>query len=291
MDFSVIIPTYKDWTRLALCISCLMEQDSTGMTYEIIIVDNEPEHHPPENVRKNNFIKNIHESRPGSYAARNAGAKKASGNFLAFTDADCLPDIKWLNKANILFSKSNCDLIGGRIDLYKEEEGGNWAFIYEKNTSFRQDKHVPIGKGVTANLLIKRAAFEKLKGFDSSLNSGGDWEFTQRAVSEGYTMVYGDDVIVKHPARKSIRQLFKKQKRFAAWGFLKGKKYHGHSGLRIIGSNLLRNTPAAFKRIKHPESLNEKLIVLLISLQLHIYKVFLQLMFLTKIVNPEKIRE
>ncbi|WP_353057092.1 glycosyltransferase family A protein [Microbulbifer sp. VAAF005] len=34
--------------------------------------------------------------KPGSYAARNKGVELAEGDWLIFTDADCLPDSKWI---------------------------------------------------------------------------------------------------------------------------------------------------------------------------------------------------
>lgn len=292
-DFSVIIPTYKDWDRLSLCIECLVNQKNERVEFEVIIVDNATNHDPPHDLNKysDRQLKILHEPRPGSYAARNSGAKLANGKYLAFTDADCLPDAQWLQNAWQTFRSENCDLIGGRIDLFKPEGGGDWAFLYESYTSFRQDTHVPKGRSVTANLFVKKTVFETLNGFDATVNSGGDWEFTERAVSEGFNMVYGADVIVKHPARKFIRQILKKQKRFAAWGYLNVKNKYGHSGLRIIGSNLLRGTPSAFKSIKYPDRMRDKLIVLFISLQIHIYKVVLQVLFLMKIMSPEKIRE
>lgn len=289
-DFSVIIPTYKDWDRLSSCIDHLLKQESEGLSFEIIIVDNEPLHQPPDWFRKfSDDIKLVHEPRPGSYAARNKGAAMAAGKYLAFTDSDCLPDAQWLQNALQTFSSENCDLIGGRIDLFKPEGGSDWAFLYERYTSFRQDTHVPQGKSVTANLFVKKAVFETLNGFDANVKSGGDWEFTEQAVSEGYNMVYGANVIVKHPARKSIRQIFKKQKRLAAWGYLNVKNRYGHSGLRIIGSNLLGGLSPAFKRVKFPDGMREKLIVLFISLQIYIYKIVLQVLFLMKIMSPGEI--
>lgn len=293
IDFSVIIPTYQDWDRLYLCIEHLFDQEDDGTDFEIIVVDNETEHRPPAYFEKftDQNVTIIHEPTPGSYAARNSGAKLANGKYLAFTDADCRPDSRWLINAKKMFTESNCDLIGGRINLFKPAGGGDWAYIYEKHTSFRQHVHVQKGHSVTANLLMKRVAFETLNGFDYSVKSGGDWEFTERAVSNGFTMIYGDDVVVEHPARKSIRKILKKQKRFAAWGYLNVKNRHGHRGIRIIGSQLLRGTPAAFKSIRYPERMAEKLIVLFISLQIHVYKLVLQSLFLLHILDPEKIRE
>ncbi len=290
-DFSIIIPVYNNWQQLRLCLDAVEQQTEKDDAFEIIVVDNASIQKMPEDFRVLKNMRIEYESEPGSYSARNRGAEFANGKYLAFTDSDCIPDKNWLSRAKDLYDNKDCDLIGGRIDLFKLEGGGKWAYIYESHTAFRQDEHVPRGKSVTANLFVKKRVFDSLGGFDSNVKSGGDWEFTERALSEGYTMIYGDDVAVKHPARKSVSQILKKQKRFAAWGYLNVKNRYGHSGLRIIGSQLLRGTPAAFKSAKYPKDRRNKLIVLLISLQNHIYKIFLQMLFLLKILNPEKIRE
>lgn len=290
IDFSIIIPSHKDWDRLSSCIDHLLKQESEGLNFEIIIVNNEPLHQPPDFFKRfSDKINLIHEPKPGSYAARNKGAAIAAGKYLAFTDADCLPDAQWLQNALQIFRSENCDLIGGGIGLFKPEGGSDWAFLYERYTSFRQEIHVPQGKSVTANLFVKKTVFETLNGFDANVKSGGDWEFTERAVSEGFNMVYGANVVVNHPARKSVRQILKKQKRLAAWGYLNVKNKYGHSGLRIIGSNLLGGLSFAFKKVKLPNRIREKLIVLFISLQIYIYKIALQILFLMKIMSPEKI--
>lgn len=289
--FSVIIPTYNNWEQLQVCLDALADQAYSINNFEIIVVDNASTKVKPHDFRipENTVIE--YEAEPGSYAARNHGAKIAKGKNLAFTDADCLPDKRWLINAKGVFENTNCDLIGGRINLFKSSGGNDWAYIYEKHTSFRQHIHVQQGKSVTANLLLKKDVFESLNGFEQDMKSGGDWEFTERAVKNGFKMVYGDGVIVEHPARKSIRNIMQKQKRVVAAGFLNVKLRYGHSGLRIIGSHLLRGTPAVFKSVKIPGSKREKLIVLLISLQTHFYKIILMLLILTKIIDPEKIRE
>jgi len=291
MIFSVIIPTYNDWERLEKCVITLLDCTMKSDDYEIIIVDNANIHNPPEKITEIQRIRLIHEKKPGSYAARNAGARVATGRYLAFTDSDCLPDKRWLENARLLFEEQQCDLIGGRIDLFRVENSSDWAYIYEKYTAFPQSRNVPKGHSVTANLLIRREAFEQLEGFNSGIKSGGDWEFSRRAVEAGFRLVYGDNVIVKHPARDTVSAIFKKQKRFSAWGFLNVKRDFGHSGVRILLSNTYHGISAVFRRSSIPENRYDKMVVFTISAGLYFYKTLLQVFILLKIFDPEKIRE
>lgn len=291
MKFSVVIPTYNDWDRLERCIGCLLDSGLQAGDYEIIVVDNVDKHHPPEQIRRIGEIRLVHERKPGSYAARNAGARVARGRYLAFTDSDCLPDREWLMKAEDLFEQQQCDLIGGRVDLFRVENSSSWAFIYEKYSAFNQSKNVPKGHSVTANLLVRREVFERLGGFNSAIKSGGDWEFSGRAVEGGYKLVYGDKVRVSHPARATVAAIFKKQKRLSAWGYLNVQREYGHNGLRIVLSSAWHGISSVFRRSRVPESRYEKMVVFTISAGLYIYRTFILIFILLKVIDPEKIRE
>jgi GT2 family glycosyltransferase len=292
MTFSVIIPTYYDWERLEKCVRKLIESDKNdGLEYEIIVVDNAREHKPPDSVKKLGKIKWVHEMTPGSYAARNSGARVATGRYLAFTDSDCLPGDDWLLNAEKTFKETCCNLIGGRIDLFRVKNSSRWAYTYEKYTAFPQSKNVPKGHSVTANLIVKRNVFEDLGGFNSGIKSGGDWEFTKRAVKSGYTLVYADEVRVQHPARTSISAIFKKQRRFAAWGYLNVQREYGHSGLRIMLSYCYRGIGSVLRISRTPQQLNEKGIVFLISSSLYVYRLVLYMMMILNLMDPDQIRE
>ena len=290
MLFSVIIPTYKDWDRLKLCLDHLINVQKGSFEYEIIVVDNAEHHAPPDFIKSLKEITLVHEPAPGSYSARNTGARIASGKYLAFTDSDCIPDKNWLVNAKACFDTGNCDLIGGRIDIFKEDKGGQWAYIYEKNTAFPQSQNVPEGKAVTANLFTKNIVFKQVGGFDSSLKSGGDWDFSKRSVDNGFRLEYAENVVVNHPARKSIKAILNKQKRFAAWGLIKAKRKFGYSGLRILAGNLYYGATRIFRSAAGISPVKEKMIVFLIASVIYVYKSIYQVLFVINLIKPEKIR-
>jgi len=202
-----------------------------------------------------------------------------------------MPDKNWLKHAMRTFNKTGCDMIGGHIEIYREKGSSKWAYIYEKNTAFPQSKNVEAGKAVTANLIVKKEVFENLEGFNSKLKSGGDWEFSKRAVQAGYSLLYDDNVVVKHPARESIRAIFKKQKRLSAWGYLNARKRFGYSGLRIVAGNLYYGLGKVFRSAKTGKKINEKTIIVVISFGLYLFKSLIQLMIVLGFLKPENIRE
>src|SRR5215217_5319918 len=103
---SIIIPTYHDWARLELCIEAIKSQSYPAHLIEVIIVNNDPDDSPPEMFKIEPNIKLISESKPGSYAARNTALENISGEIVAFTDSDCIPDIDWISNAAAYFDKN-----------------------------------------------------------------------------------------------------------------------------------------------------------------------------------------
>ena len=291
MDFSVIIPTYNDWNRLEKCLKQMQPSVQGSLAFEIIVIDNAPDHNPPDWIVEMPHIRLLHEPTPGSYAARNCGSALASGKFLAFTDADCIPDQNWLGNASRFFNEQRCDMIGGNIRIFREEHGSRWAYIYEKHGAFHQSKNVSNNESVTANFFVRRNVFERLDGFDKDIKSGGDFEFSKKAVRNGYLLLYAESVVVMHPARTTLGALFRKQKRFAAWGYLNVRKSHGHSGFRILMSSIVHGMPGIIRRSGRPWLMNEIMIVFLVSAALYLYKVFLQSLICTGVWDPRLIRE
>jgi len=291
IDFSVIIPTYDDWARLLNCIKALELQKFDKDRYEVLVINNSKINEIPSDFNVPDFVNVLHQPVPGSYAARASGAEAAKGKILAFTDSDCIPAPDWLRNAAKCFSDNSCSLIGGKIELFKKDEGSQTAYIFEKYTAFQQHDTVPEGKSVTANLFVKKTTFEQLNGFNEKMKSGGDWEFTKRAVNEGFNLEYADDVVVKHPARRSLRDVFSKQRRIAAWGLLNNKKRYGYSTPRIILSTvkggLLQMAEILRKNIK----LQHRLLITVIQSWIITYKLILQMGIWFKLIDPKKIRE
>ncbi|MEX0660708.1 MAG: glycosyltransferase [Candidatus Woykebacteria bacterium] len=211
---SVIIPTYKDWDRLKLCIDALISQTYPQNNFEIIIINNDPEKsNPPYNLPEN--IQLISEDKPGSYAARNRGIKHAKGDILAFTDSDCIPEVNWLKNALIYF-ESNQDIfyLGGQIEQFSNGETSEPVLLYQQVFSFNQEKNI-IEKffSVTANLFIRKEIIEMVGLFNEELFSGGDYEFGNRVKKEGILLKFDQNIVVKHPVRSTIKDLIRKKKR------------------------------------------------------------------------------
>lgn len=212
---SVIIPVKDGEATLAACLDGLLAQRGS-LEFEVVVVDNGSRDRTAAIARAHPVGASVlAESRPGSYAARNAGVAAASAPVLAFTDADCIPDPGWL-AAGLAALAAGADLVGGRVTAVTGERPNRWE-EYDGRRYLDQRRFVErMSFAATANLFARRAVFEDVGGFDASLLSGGDLEFGQRAVAAGHQLTYSHEASVTHRPRASLRQTWKLHRRIGA---------------------------------------------------------------------------
>ncbi|ANC32714.1 glycosyltransferase [Isoptericola dokdonensis] len=208
---TVVVPVYEDLDRLRTCLRLLGEQDYPG-DLDVVVADNGSSSDlrpalPPDDAR----FRLVREERPGSYAARNAGLAVATGDVVAFTDADCRPRPDWLTRAVAALQGPEApDAVGGRINLVFRDGVGpaTGPELYEALHDFDQRSYVENHRyAATANLVVPRPTLDAVGTFDDSLRSGGDLDWGGRLHAAGRRMSYAADAVVDHPSRSSWREL------------------------------------------------------------------------------------
>lgn len=234
LTVSVIIPVYNDEERLQHCLDALCSQTYPAERREIIVVDNGSDVVPDEVVASCEGARLVHEAKEGSYAARNRGIESASGEILAFTDADCEPSSAWLEHGvKCLFSAENVGLVAGRVELVPRAPDQPTPYEYhDMFTYLDQRSAVEQGHyGATANLFTHRTVMSAVGSFNEELVSGGDKEWGQRVHRHGYELVYCEKALVQHPARDSFWALLSKELRVAG-GLAQIDKNRGADGVQ-----------------------------------------------------------
>jgi GT2 family glycosyltransferase len=80
-----------------------------------------------------------------------------------------------------------------------------------------QHRAVRLARAVTANLFVRRERFAALNGFDESLPSGGDYDFTARLVEAQGRLIYSPDAVVVHPTMDAADVFLRKVWRTNQW--------------------------------------------------------------------------
>ena len=96
----MIVPTHRRPAQLAECLAALARLDYPSDRYEVIVVDDGggmPLDEVLEPFRAHMAVTCLAGRRVAA-AARNAGAARARGDLLAFTDDDCRPRPDWLRR-------------------------------------------------------------------------------------------------------------------------------------------------------------------------------------------------
>lgn len=196
MLFSVIIPTYHRNDLLAECLDRLAPkvQTLTADNYEVIVTDDGYQTNAKDIIKHNySWVKWVAGPCKGPAANRNNGAKYAQGEWLIFTDDDCLPDPQWL----LSFSQS----IESDILVYEGKT------ICDTNiTSPLQHSPINMTGGYlwSCNMMINRSFFTYLKGFDENFRYPHleDVDLRERIKIHGYKFMFIKKAIVIHPQKR-----------------------------------------------------------------------------------------
>ncbi|MEM7339172.1 MAG: glycosyltransferase [Actinomycetota bacterium] len=133
--------------------------------------------------------------------ARNVGAGAASGELLLFCDGDDIVDAEWV--AAMAEALAGVDAVGGYLDerLLAVPGQETWRPPATPGTlpTFLDAPYL-----VSANLGVRRDAFDAVGGFDTSLTRGEDIALSWDLMAAGYQLGYAPGAIVHYRHRRGV---------------------------------------------------------------------------------------
>jgi len=93
---SVVIPAHNAERYIADAVRAVMQQPLPPGQFECLVVDDGSADRTGENARKAGATVVTLKTNQGVGGARNAGIEEARGEWIAFTDSDCVPSRRWL---------------------------------------------------------------------------------------------------------------------------------------------------------------------------------------------------
>jgi cellulose synthase/poly-beta-1,6-N-acetylglucosamine synthase-like glycosyltransferase len=222
---SVIVPIYNGEADLPGLIACLLAQTYPADRVEYLLVDNASYDRTPDLLQtaatqakaQGITLRPLSEADiQSSYAARNTGIRAATGEILAFTDADCYPEPDWLKKLVPPFQDPAVGLVAGGINALP---GKTWLEKYaERKGLLRQQDtlaHPFCPYGQTANLAIRVAALPSVGLFRPYLTTGGDADMCWRLQRQGdWQLVFAEEAVIRHRHRTSLKELRSQWRRY-----------------------------------------------------------------------------
>jgi glycosyltransferase involved in cell wall biosynthesis len=194
-QISVIIPA-RAAPRLIRTLDSLLSPPNRERIAEIIVIDD------GERAFTDPLIKHIRPDQPCTApAARNIGIRAATGDWLAFIDADCVAAPDWLESL-LKAAHRGYEVVGGGVDFGRT---GYWAAVH--NVSMLHEFHVSASSGTrqllpTLNLLVRRRVIEQVGLMDEALRRAQDLEWTTRMRQQGFALWFEAPAAVTHlPAR------------------------------------------------------------------------------------------
>lgn len=217
MHASIIVCTYNRADSLGDTLQALRAlRASPERTWEVIVVDNNSRDHTRQAVleaqRDWPLLRYEFEAEQGLSNARNHGIAAARGEVLLFTDDDVLPEPDWMEVTLAGLERYGADACGGYIAPIWETPPPAWLtprfYGFLAVRTDRTDDYpidTPAKAPYGANMVVKKAVFTQIGGFDSrrgrtgkSLASGEDGELFERILNAGMKAVFLGQSRVHH---------------------------------------------------------------------------------------------
>jgi GT2 family glycosyltransferase len=221
------------------CLQALRVLDYPRDRFEVIVVDDggDTSLHPTvAPFRSELTMSLVEQSNAGPAAARNAGAERARGEFLAFTDDDCLPEPSWLKElAGALAAAPECMIGGATVNAVT----GNLCSVASQLITEVVYRHYNADATrarflAANNLALAACRFREIGGFDPAFRTAEDRDLCDRWLHRGNRIIYLPRARVRHARVLSPRSFCRQHFEYGRGA----ARFHRLRALRGSGSIL-----------------------------------------------------
>ena len=225
MKISLIIPAFNEEKRIGDCLDAALRSGG-GMLREIIVVDNASTDRTAAEAAKRAGVRVVREDAKGVQHARQRGFREATGDILAYLDADTRMPAGWCEHVLGEFARDpNLACISGPYVYY---DIPRWQqFLVRIYWYLAMPLYFVIGyMAVLGNLAIRRDVLEKMGGFDTSIDFYGDDTDTSRRAKQFGAMKFMPGLVMETSGRRLSGQGLLKTAFTYALNFFSGAFLH-----------------------------------------------------------------
>lgn len=208
-DITVVISTFNRCEMLPAAIESVLTQEASGVSYELIVVDNNSTDSTKQVVHSfinqgHQNLRYVFEPQQGLSYGRNAGIKNARGAIIVFFDDDVRAHPDWLSNIKRAFDLyTEIDCVAGKILPNWKSDPPSWlttdhwtplALQDHGNIPLCADQERPLPLA-GANLAFRRHVFQDAL-FSPDFPRGQDLEFLVRFWRAGGRAMFVPDVVV-----------------------------------------------------------------------------------------------
>ena len=209
---SVVVCSYNGAATLRGCLEALQKVDYPD--FEVMVVDDGSKDSTQSIVAEFPLVKNILQPNRGLSVARNVGMQAATGEIIAYTDSDCMPDSDWLYFLVSTLLHSSYAAVGGP-NLNPPAQGPIPAAVAacpgaptHVLLSDTEAEHIP-----GCNMAYWKSVLEEIGGFDPEFRTAGDdVDLCWRLMQAGHRVGFSPSALVWHHRRFTMQAYFRQQK-------------------------------------------------------------------------------
>lgn len=222
-DVSVVIPVRNAETVIGRCLDAIFSQSYKPC--EVIVVDGHSSDRTVE-IASRYPAKIVYENYGTVGGARQVGLESSKGEYVAFTDADCIPEKNWLENLIREFDEGAVGA-GGSV---KNIGAGIWGkaialtadtFLGSANSvQGRVFKEKCTVKSISGcNSMYRKKDLMAIGGFNVNLSINEETELNKRLSKLG-PLVYVPDAVILHDQNRNLSTFAKRMFQF---GYGRGK--------------------------------------------------------------------
>jgi glycosyltransferase involved in cell wall biosynthesis len=213
---TVVVPARNAQRTLPDCLRALASQTLPADQYEVIVVVDRASRDGSGALAGEAGVRVLTSAASGPAAARNAGIAAARTDWVAFTDADCIPSRPWL--AQLLKTAAGLEgpeplgAAGSTLGYHSTSAPARYVDLTGGLHADRHLAHERYPWAPTANVMYRRAALEAVGGFDARFRTYEGCDLHTRLLRQvGGAFGFSPGAVVLHHHRGTWRAYWRQQ--------------------------------------------------------------------------------